>query len=193
MWFETRPVGVVVIGLWTSKKMLPTGINLSTLKPYHATQEVKEHIFEGSLINEYQGGVNNAPTFNVGFDVFSVEVYLCTIEVLGVAVMFKNVLFVWGIANLCCLIVGQYRYALALVLDGIALFDVYGQILALLVEASARGVCQFWSVLVSVGDSFAVQYGCNVLIMGVCLDKWAYAKWCVKCEVEARHVVELQP
>ena len=37
---------MVVIVLRASKYVLPTGINLSTLKTYHAAQEVKEHFFE---------------------------------------------------------------------------------------------------------------------------------------------------
>lgn len=53
MRFGTYLVGVVVIVLRTSEYVLPTYINLSTLKTYHAAQEVKEHIFESSLINEY--------------------------------------------------------------------------------------------------------------------------------------------
>ena len=37
---------MVVIVLRASKYVHPTGINLSTLKTYHAAQEVKEHFFK---------------------------------------------------------------------------------------------------------------------------------------------------
>ena len=52
--------------------MPPAGVHLAALETYYAPKEVKEHVFEGSLINENKGGILDAPTFYVGFDVLCV-------------------------------------------------------------------------------------------------------------------------
>lgn len=79
---------MVVIVLRASKYVLPTGINLSTLKTYHAAQEVKEHFFKGSLINEYHRRVVEASTLHVVLDVLCVKMYLRTIKTLGGVIVF---------------------------------------------------------------------------------------------------------
>lgn len=119
--------------------------------------------------------------------------YLSTVEPLGIAVVVEYVLLVRSIADFCRFVVGLYRYALTLVLDGVTLLDVHRLILVLFVEASAVCVCDFWSVLVSVNDAFAVQDGGHVFVMEVRFYEWTNAERCVKCEVKTRHVMELQP
>ena len=74
--------------------MLPTGIYLAALKPYHAAQEMKEHIFEGSLINENQGRVVNIPTLHIVLDVLCIEMYLCAIKMLWISIVLHDILLI---------------------------------------------------------------------------------------------------
>ena len=117
--------------------------------------------------------------------------YLCAIEFLGVAVVVEYIPLVRGVANFCCLVVSLYGDAVTLVLDGIALLDVHRLILVLLVEATAVCIRYFWSVLVSVCDTLTVQNGGHVLVVQICFDKRTNTERRIKCEVKARHIVEL--
>ena len=117
--------------------MLPTDIDLATLETYNAPKEVEEHIFEGSLIEQDERCVLDASTFYVVLDVLCVQMYLSTVEPRRVAVVVEYILLVRGVTDFCHLVVDKYRYALALVLDGIALFDGHRFVLVLLVEATA--------------------------------------------------------
>ena len=160
-------MGVVVIYLRATENVLPTNIRFVALESYHAPQEMKEHIFEDSLIKKHRRRIIYVPTLHIIFDVLSIEVNFRAIKSLGIAVMLQNVLLIRGVGNLCYLVIKKHRYSLALVLDGIALLDVYGKVFVLVVEASTCRVRQFWSVLVSVYDTFTVQDGCHVFIMSV--------------------------
>ena len=147
--------------------MFPAGIYLAALETYDTPKEMEEHIFEGSLIEQDERCVLDASTFYVVLNVLCVQMHLSTVEPCRVAVVFKYVLLIGGVADFRYLVIRQNRYALALVLYGVALLNINGLLLVLLVEATAIIVRDFSPVLVSVCDTFAIQNSCYLLIMEV--------------------------